>query len=81
MTCPRCKGLLVKDEFNYCFEWLTGIRCLNCGYIKLDKEQKIIKHTYREDTKQVDELELYKIRNRIRNRSRLRSSTLRTSTY
>lgn len=80
MRCPKCKGLLVDDlvlaENAY---WLEGLRCINCGWVKL--EEKVVNYANqtkdRRVNKRVDELELYK----IRSRSRLRTTTLRTSTY
>jgi hypothetical protein len=75
--CPKCNGLLVDDIFlceaSY---WMGGVRCVNCGLVRLNKEVK----GYANQTKdrRVDkELELYK----IRSRSKLRTTTLRTSTY
>lgn len=33
--CARCKGLVVLDYFNNLFRWLRGVRCVNCGWVKL----------------------------------------------
>lgn len=33
--CPKCKGLLVIDKFHYFYTWIRGLRCVNCGWVKL----------------------------------------------
>jgi hypothetical protein len=33
--CPKCEGLVVADNFQHLFRWLRGLRCVNCGWIKL----------------------------------------------
>ncbi len=33
--CKRCKGLVVLDYFHSLFRWLRGVRCVNCGWVKL----------------------------------------------
>lgn len=77
--CPRCKGLVVNDlvlcETSY---WLNGLRCVNCGWVKLP--EKVADYAFKTRDRQsnkLDELELYK----IRSRSKLRTTTLRTFTY
>ena len=62
--CPRCQGLLIRDKFNYYFQWLTGTRCLNCGKIILDDKQRILNYVRKEkdNNRQYDELDLYKAR-------------------
>lgn len=33
--CIRCKGFVVFDKFyNFC-KWVSGLRCVNCGWTKL----------------------------------------------
>lgn len=68
--CPRCQGLVVDDillcEVSY---WMGVLRCVNCGWVKL--QEKITTYVNREKPKQVDELELYKIRSRGRGRGQV----------
>lgn len=37
MTCTRCRGLMVTDNFIDLQEtghlWMTAWRCMNCGYV------------------------------------------------
>jgi hypothetical protein len=33
--CIRCRGLLVVDYFYSICGWLKGIRCVNCGWVKM----------------------------------------------
>lgn len=40
MKCPRCQGLVVKDQFydlNEPDPWTTILRCLNCGDVTFTK--------------------------------------------
>ncbi len=37
MTCERCKGLMLQDQFvdlGECYDnmWVSSWRCVNCGY-------------------------------------------------
>lgn len=66
MKCSRCKGLVISDTFlcetSY---WMEGFRCVNCGWVRLNKEVK----EYASQTKdnrvnKLDELELYRTRSR-----------------
>lgn len=35
-VCIRCKGLVVKDYVSFFCIWIQQLRCLNCGWIKLE---------------------------------------------
>lgn len=65
--CLRCKGLLVSDIF-LCdsTNWLRGLRCVNCGWVKIQEEEVKVYANKEKDrgTNKTDELELYKIRSR-----------------
>lgn len=66
IRCSKCKGLLVSDMFlDDSSYWLSGMRCVNCGSVKLD--EKVISNAYKETNRRVDrmdELELYRTRSR-----------------
>ena len=34
--CIRCKGLVILDYIDYLCVWLKQLRCLNCGWTKLE---------------------------------------------
>lgn len=44
--CPKCKGLIVRDSFLHFCTWLLGIRCVNCGWVKIYGYDKAM-HTSR----------------------------------
>ena len=63
--CPKCEGLLVSDIAIAESQWITTIRCVNCGFVKYNKEAR----SYANKTKdrrtiRVGELELYRSRSR-----------------
>lgn len=67
MRCLKCKGLLVEDEFSFYSQWLPGVRCLNCGQVKVDEEK--VTSYYANQTKArgsvlMDEFQLYRTRRR-----------------
>ena len=69
LNCDKCKGLLVSDTFIDAFQRRTGIRCVNCGSIKLDG---VIPHEYKTKDKRnnkSNELELYRTRRRSTKRN------------
>lgn len=39
-NCPRCRGFIVSDMFVTEVILLAGMRCINCGWVKLDEERK-----------------------------------------
>lgn len=53
MKCPRCQGLVISDIFlcesSY---WVNGLRCLNCGWVKLQK--KVIDYASQTKARGVD---------------------------
>jgi hypothetical protein len=64
-ACPRCKGLVVADVFVHVYQYVPGVRCLNCGWVKFDEEKVIYANqTKVRRTNQLDELELYRTRRR-----------------
>lgn len=35
-ACVRCAGFVVLDYFYSVNEWIKGLRCINCGWAKLE---------------------------------------------
>lgn len=68
--CSKCKGLLIPDIFLCDNYWISAIRCINCGNVKLD-EKAIINANQTKDkrTHKLDELQLYRTRRRDTKRS------------
>lgn len=63
--CGKCKGLFVSDLFLCDDYWINGIRCVNCGNVKLN--EKVIIHANQTKDNRVnklDELQLYRARSR-----------------
>jgi hypothetical protein len=63
--CPKCKGLIVDDvvlcEASY---WMAVLRCINCGWVKLQEKVSYANQTKDRRTNRMDELELYRTRRR-----------------
>ena len=71
MTCSRCLGLMVEDQFldlqgAYGEMWTTGLRCVNCGHVldavieqnRLDRQEEILVLPSGESEYQDDEVHL-----------------------
>lgn len=55
MICPRCKGLVVEHSIYHMSTMLPGVRCVNCGWIKID-EQKVRNNAARARNRSLDKL-------------------------
>jgi hypothetical protein len=76
--CSKCEGLIVRDTvLSELMYWINMLRCVNCGKVQLEEVIPYAVKTENRRTNKLDELELYK----TRNRNRLRTTTLRTFTY
>lgn len=62
--CYRCNGLLVSDKFVCQFQWIDGIRCVNCGWVKLKEVLYNVSKPKTGNTDKQSELELYRTRSR-----------------
>jgi hypothetical protein len=64
LNCKRCNGLVVPDKFICQFQWIEGIRCVNCGYVKLKEVLFNVSKTRYNNPNKSSELELYRTRSR-----------------
>ena len=71
MTCSRCLGLMVEDQFldlqgDYGDMWMTSLRCVNCGRVhdsvieqhRLARQEKALALSSGEPDYQDDEVHL-----------------------
>jgi len=71
MTCSRCSGLMVEDQFldleaAFGEMWTTSWRCMNCGYVhdsvieqhRLARQEKVLVQASGEPDYQNDEVYL-----------------------
>lgn len=69
-SCPKCKGLWIPDIFLCDNYWIDGIRCVNCGKVKLNEKAIIhANQTKGNRANKLDELQLYRTRSRSTKRS------------
>ena len=46
--CKKCEGLLVDSLYlSNSFYWVKGIRCINCGWVRLGELECLQKQQYR----------------------------------
>jgi hypothetical protein len=71
MTCSRCLGLMVEDQFldlqgAYGEMWTTSLRCVNCGRVhdsvieqhRLAREEKVLALSRAESDHQDDDVHI-----------------------
>ena len=71
MTCSRCRGLMIEDQFldlqgAYGEMWTTSLRCVNCGHVldavieqnRLAHQEKVLVLPSGEPDEQDDEVYL-----------------------
>ena len=71
MTCSRCRGLMVEDQFldfegSYRQMWTTSLRCVNCGHVhdlvfeqnRLARQEKVLAFPSSEPDYQDEEVHL-----------------------
>ena len=64
-SCPRCKGLIIKDKvLAESMYWVGMLRCINCGWIQLEEVLPYAIKTENRRTNKLDELQLYRTRSR-----------------
>jgi len=71
MTCLRCRGLMIEDQFldmqsQYGQMWARSLRCVNCGHVhdsvteqhRLAQQEKVLALPSEEPNYQDDEVHL-----------------------